>query len=69
VTRVEIRQRRSAIGEKESARRTLGALGLRRTGQIVSHDDTPALRGKLRRVAHLVTVSDAVDTPKAKESR
>jgi len=43
VTRVEIRQRRSAIGEKVSARRTLGALGLRRTGQIVSHDDTPAL--------------------------
>jgi len=59
VTRVEIRQRRSAIGEKVSARRTLGALGLRRTGQIVSHDDTPALRGKLRRVAHLVEIKES----------
>jgi large subunit ribosomal protein L30 len=59
MTRVEIRQRRSAIGEKESARRTLGALGLRKTGQTVSHDDTPALRGKLRRVAHLVEIKES----------
>jgi large subunit ribosomal protein L30 len=58
VTRVEIRQHRSSIGEKEGARRTLGALGLRRTGQVVSHEDSPALRGMLRRVAHLVRVSD-----------
>ena len=56
MTRVAIRQRRSAIGEKEGARRTLSALGLRRTGQIVAHEDTPVLRGMLRRVAHLVTV-------------
>ena len=58
MTRVEIRQQRSSIGEKEGARRTLNALGLRRTGQVVSHEDTPALRGMLRRVAHLVQVSD-----------
>jgi len=56
VTRVAIRQRRSAIGEKEGARRTLSALGLRRTGQVVAHEDTPVLRGMLRQVAHLVTV-------------
>jgi large subunit ribosomal protein L30 len=58
VTRVEIRQYRSAIGEKVNARRTLSALGLRRTGQTVSHEDSPALRGMLRRVAHLVEVGD-----------
>jgi large subunit ribosomal protein L30 len=59
VTRVEIRQQRSSIGEKIGARRTLSALGLRRTGQVVAHEDTPALRGMLRRVAHLVQVSEA----------
>jgi large subunit ribosomal protein L30 len=59
VTRVEIHQHRSAIGEKQGARRTLSALGLRRTGQTVSHADTPALRGMLRRVAHLVQVKEA----------
>jgi len=56
--RLEITQARSAIGEKEGARRTLGALGLRRTGQTVSHDDSPTVRGMLRRVAHLVAVKE-----------
>ncbi|HEV8469477.1 MAG TPA: 50S ribosomal protein L30 [Candidatus Limnocylindria bacterium] len=58
MTRLEIRQNRSSIGEKESARRTLSALGLRRTGQTVSHEDSPTVRGMLRRVAHLVIVTD-----------
>lgn len=57
--RLEITQARSAIGEKQGARRTLGALGLRRTGQTVSHDDSPTVRGMLRRVAHLVAVKEA----------
>ncbi|MGH2450917.1 MAG: 50S ribosomal protein L30 [Candidatus Limnocylindria bacterium] len=56
--RIEIRQRKSAIGEPDAARGTLRALGLRRTGQRVSHEDTPALRGMLRRVAHLVEIVD-----------
>ena len=38
--------------------RTLQALGLKRTGQRVSHEDTPALRGMLRKVAHLVEVGE-----------
>ena len=59
MTRVEIRQHKSANGEKERARRTLSALGLRRTGQVVGHEDTPVLRGMLRQVAHLVTVEVA----------
>lgn len=58
MTRLEIRQHKSAIGEKPGTKQTLSALGLRRTGQIVSHDDSPALRGMLRRVAHLIVVSD-----------
>ncbi|MBM4420390.1 MAG: 50S ribosomal protein L30 [Chloroflexi bacterium] len=56
---LQIRQRKSAIGEKETARRTLTALGLRRTGQTVSHDDSPSLRGMLRKVAHLVDVKES----------
>ena len=59
MTRLEITQERSAIGEKKGARRTLGALGLRRTGQTVSHEDSPTVRGMLRRVAHLVAVKEA----------
>ena len=58
MTRIEIRQHRSSIGEKPGAKQTLSALGLRRTGQVVSHDDSPTLRGMLRRVAHLVAVKE-----------
>src|SRR6266436_4250077 len=51
--------REDAIGEKKGAKHTLSALGLRRPGHVVSHDDSPALRGMVRRVAHLIHVSDA----------
>ena len=57
MTRLVIRQHRSSIGEKINARRTLAALGLRRTGQTVEQTDSEAVRGMLRRVAHLVVVS------------
>jgi large subunit ribosomal protein L30 len=59
VTRLVIKQHRSSIGEKIAARRTLEALGLRRTGQTVEQTDSQAVRGMLRRVAHLVRVSDS----------
>ena len=57
MTRLVIKQYRSSIGEKIAARRTLVALGLRRTGQTVEQTDSKAVRGMLRRVAHLVEVS------------
>ncbi len=55
-TRVLVVQKRSAIGEKESARGTLRALGLGRPGTRAHLEDTPQLRGMLRKVAHLVEV-------------
>ncbi len=55
---LRIKQAKSSIGEKVGARRTLAALGLRRTGQEVAHEDSPALRGMLRRVAHLVEIEE-----------
>ncbi len=58
MTRLVIRQHRSSIGEKIAARRTLEALGLRRTGQTVEQTDSQAVRGMLRRVAHLVEVNE-----------
>ena len=58
MTRLVIRQHRSSIGEKIAARRTLEALGLRRTGQSVEQTDSKAVRGMLRRVAHLVEVTE-----------
>ena len=61
MTRLEIRQHKSSIGEKKGAKQTLSALGLKRPGQSVSHEDSASLRGMLRRVAHLIVVTDEKD--------
>ena len=53
-------QKKRAIGEKEAARGTLRALGLRRPGNQVHHEDSPQLRGMLRKVAHLVEVREQI---------
>lgn len=50
---------RSPIGSTLRHRATLRALGLRRIRQTVEQADTPALRGMLAKVAHLVSVDEA----------
>ena len=56
--RLVIRMRRSAIGEKWAARRTLAALGLRRVGQVVVREESASVRGMVGKVAHLVEVEE-----------
>jgi large subunit ribosomal protein L30 len=52
---------KSAIGYQQRQKRTLRALGLRRINQSVYHDDTPAIRGMINAVGHLVTVEEVDD--------
>lgn len=47
---------KSAIGYPENQRLTLRSLGLRRLRQVVEKEDTPAVRGMLLKVRHLVEV-------------
>lgn len=56
MSKIVIHQHKSAIGEKQAARETLASLGLRRPGNMVEREDSPTLRGQLRKVAHLVRV-------------
>jgi large subunit ribosomal protein L30 len=58
VSKLKIRQYKSAIGEKHAARQTLESLGLRRPGNSVEREDSPSLRGQLRKIAHLVEVEE-----------
>jgi large subunit ribosomal protein L30 len=51
---------KSAIGYDYHQKRTLRALGLRRMQQSVDHADSPALRGMLAKVIHLVEVEEDV---------
>jgi len=52
---------RSAIGCPVRQRATVRALGLRRLHHTVFHTDTPAIRGMLHAVRHLVQVAEATE--------
>lgn len=56
---VRITLMKSPIGSPERQRRTLLALGLRRREQTVEQMDSPALRGMLDKVKHLVEVEES----------
>ena len=58
VKRVRVRQVRSAIGYDQRQRVTLRGLGLRRMHQTVELEDTPAVRGMIDKVIHLVVVEE-----------
>lgn len=47
---------RSPIGGTERQRATVKALGLRKLHQVVEHPDSPATRGMVQKVAHLVRI-------------
>ena len=49
---------KSTIGYSVRQKNTVRALGLRRLGQTVEHNDSPAIRGMINKVAHLVTVKE-----------
>lgn len=55
---IEVTLIRSAIGYSVRQKNTVRALGLRRLGQTVQHNDTPVIRGMIDKVAHLVEVSE-----------
>jgi large subunit ribosomal protein L30 len=55
---LKITQIKSRISEKQNQRDTLRTLGLKKIGQTVVREDTPAVRGMIRTVAHLVTVEE-----------
>ena len=53
---IKIKQIKSRIGASVDQKRTLEALGLKKLNQTVEKEDTPALRGMILKVNHLVTV-------------
>ncbi|MBJ7332277.1 MAG: 50S ribosomal protein L30 [Solirubrobacteraceae bacterium] len=55
---LKVTQTKSKNGANHAQRESLRTLGLRKIGQTVEVNDTPAARGVLHRVRHLVKVSD-----------
>jgi large subunit ribosomal protein L30 len=56
--RIKVRWVKSQIGYDRRQRATLRGLGFRRLNQTVAVEDTPAVRGMIRKVIHLVVVEE-----------
>ena len=55
---IKIKQIKSKIGYPVDQKRTLEALGLHKISQVVEKEDSPSVRGMIRKVRHLVTIID-----------
>lgn len=59
MAKIKVKQVKSAIKRPQDQKRTLAALGLRKLGQVVEHDDTPNILGMINKVKHLVSTEEA----------
>ncbi|MBE6444480.1 MAG: 50S ribosomal protein L30 [Alphaproteobacteria bacterium] len=55
---IKVTQIKSPIGRPESQRATLIGLGLNKMNKTSELEDTPSVRGMIRKVAHLVKVEE-----------
>jgi large subunit ribosomal protein L30 len=58
ITKLKVTQKRSLIGQNKRNRAVARGLGLRRIGNSVVVDNTPAFRGMIKKVIHLVDVEE-----------
>lgn len=58
MAKIKIKQIKSRVGAPASEKRTLLSLGLHRISQEVEREDSPSLRGMIRKVHHLVKVTE-----------
>ena len=54
MAKIKVTKVRSAINRTQTQKRTLEALGLKKIGHTVEHDDTPNILGMVNKVKHLV---------------
>ena len=57
--KIKITQTGSPIRRDKTQRATLVGLGLNKMGRTVEVEDTPDVRGQVRKVQHLVSVEEA----------
>ncbi len=61
MSRLKVTLKHSAIGRPSNQRDQLKGLGLRKLGQSRVLENTPAVRGMVKRVLHLVDVEEVSD--------
>ena len=55
---LKVTQKKSIIGSLGAHKKTVRALGLKRIRDSRVHEDTPQVRGMIRKVQHLVEVEE-----------
>lgn len=58
MAKIKVKQTGSPIRRPKSQRKVLAGLGLRKISQVVELEDTPAIRGMIQKVRHMVEVID-----------
>ena len=58
MAQIKVKLVRSRIGCKPTQKKNLDALGLTRCGKEKKFEDTPAIRGMIAKVSHLVEVTE-----------
>ena len=56
---LQIKLIKSTIGSKKDQIATVRSLGLRKIGDVVVQPDNPQTRGKIKKVCHLIDVTEA----------
>ena len=59
MAKIKVTKVKSAINRTKRQKLTLLALGLKKIGQVVEHDNTPNILGMVKKVEHLVSVEEA----------
>lgn len=58
MSKVKVKLIKSVIGSSKSQRATVTTLGLNKLNSWSEHNDTPQIRGMIRKVGHLVKVEE-----------
>ena len=55
MAKIKVKMVKSGIKKPQNQKRTLEALGLKKIGQVVEHEDTASILGMINKVKHLVS--------------
>ena len=58
MAKLNITLKKGMIGRNQRQRATVKALGLRKIGQTVTHDDTPQIRGMIHKIDFMLDVEE-----------
>jgi len=59
MAKIKVKKVKSAINRTKRQKLTLLALGLKKVGQTIEHENTPNILGMIRKVNHLVSVEES----------